>query len=140
MLTFCQRLYHIKCQHRGVGGQKMQKSGQRSLWMTPSFNFQTKNQILNRLYCHYDLKPINLRWGVFTWLIRWIRIHTSLKLNILKFLMLHAMMQHKDSHFEITLQSIQLVYSLCAMERENILLWYNNDITKLMVKTLDSAG
>ena len=54
--------------------------------------------------------------------------------------MLHAMMHHKDSHFEITLQSIQLVYSLLAMERENILLWYNNDITKLMVETLHSAG
>ena len=35
MSTFCQRLYHRKCQLRGVGGQKEPKSCQRSLWTTP---------------------------------------------------------------------------------------------------------
>ena len=28
MSTFCQRLYHRKCQHRGVGGQEKPKSCQ----------------------------------------------------------------------------------------------------------------
>ena len=36
MSTFCQHLYHRKCQRRGVAGQKKPKSCQHSLW-TPRF-------------------------------------------------------------------------------------------------------
>ena len=49
MSTFCQRLYHRKCQWRGVGGQKKPKSCQHSLWTTPYYNVKSKWKITTNL-------------------------------------------------------------------------------------------
>ena len=43
--TFCQRLYHRKCQRRRVGGQKKLKYCQRSLRMAPN-DILTKDNVI----------------------------------------------------------------------------------------------
>ena len=53
MSTFCQRLYHRKCQHRGVGGQEKPKSCQRSVWMTP---------YLYEVSCFSDCEILTVEW------------------------------------------------------------------------------
>ena len=50
MSTFCQRLYHKKCQLRGVGGQKKTKSCQRSLWTTPNLTLNSDYKIIWRYF------------------------------------------------------------------------------------------
>ena len=54
MYTFCQLSYHIKCQLRGVGGQKSQNLVnvvcEGSLWTTP------KKYINKQNYCNFSFQ------------------------------------------------------------------------------------
>ena len=62
MPTFCQCLYHRKCQRRGVGGQKKLKSCQRSLWTAPYLIIEARIENVHCLEI-YNLN-LSLSWKI----------------------------------------------------------------------------